>query len=165
MVQNPLGLVLPYVEFRATNITGAAVSRGDILNVHIDAAVTAGLSPFQQVDYPASGVIDAGDDASALYVVALEDAAIGAELQVCAKSGGVQVLVDATCASVAAGGVGNGLIPVGTSTNKGMIQAKDGTAGTSFKVIAKILEEFTTGNPALKMAAFDGINGFGPALS
>jgi len=147
MTQNPLGLVLPHIEYRAITDIDAVV--GQILAIDLTTPDAVDQHILSHVgDVP--GTIT--DTDGLLYVVALEDALADSELRVCAASGNVPALIGT--ASISPGD----LLCVGATGQ--LRSAVTGTlAGETQKIIGIALTaEIAAG---VHTVAFSGINPFG----
>ena len=144
--QDPgVGLALQTIEMTLT--AHAAISKGDL--VAVAPTVDTATYKFTTTQAPASGNTSIDDNEFGVFVVAMEDVALGALGRFA-----IQGVIDVSADGTAAIAVGNGVEADPTAANVNIAT----TAGS--KVVGYALEALGSGTGLIKVL-FDGLNGFG----
>ena len=144
--QDPgVGLALQTIEMTLT--AHAAISKGDL--VAVAPTVDTATYKFTTTQAPASGNASIDDNEFGVFVVAMEDVALGALGRFA-----IQGVIDVSADGTAAIAVGNGVEADPTAANVNVAT----TAGS--KVVGYALEALGSGTGLIKVL-FDGLNGFG----
>ena len=144
--QDPgVGLALQTIEMTLT--AHAAISKGDL--VAVAPTVDTATYKFTTTQAPASGNTSIDDNEFGVFVVAMEDVALGALGRFA-----IQGVIDVSADGTAAIAVGNGVEADPTAANVNVAT----TAGS--KVVGYALEALGSGTGLIKVL-FDGLNGFG----
>jgi len=144
--QDPgVGLALQTIEMTLT--AHAAISKGDL--VAVAPTVDTATYKFTTTQAPASGNASIDDNEFGVFVVAMEDVALGALGRFA-----IQGVIDVSADGTAAIAVGNGVEADPTAANVNVAT----TAGA--KVVGYALEALGSGTGLIKVL-FDGLNGFG----
>ena len=144
--QDPgVGLALQTIEMTLT--AHAAISKGDL--VAVAPTVDTATYKFTTTQAPASGNTSIDDNEFGVFVVAMEDVALGALGRFA-----IQGVIDVSADGTAAIAVGNGVEADPTAANVNVAT----TAGA--KVVGYALEALGSGTGLIKVL-FDGLNGFG----